>query len=572
MNTKTGKWQTDLRFYSNFHPDRVTADEKRVPRADVMRAVVGSRAGESDMGSGMDWGIARLGNWKDAQGLDLTPLALYPDVPAAGLSLVSPAYTRHHFPFDDNDAVTWDNMERDTTHCASVGESAPGKKDGGMWAIRMRTAPIHDGVKRDRVGCNSRWGAGMIHANCALKDVKDNILVHNCNSIGGSSGSPILHKDAKGNWHVVGVQHGGGVTDFGLLAPVCTEDTPANSNNNGPSVERFRYAPRFAVNVAVHRRPDNPAATAVFVIDGDANRVVYRTRAGSAPSYDSEFGFWRNLGSPIVVLAPPARLTTLTRIAACSADAKARPQIFVAAGRKMYTRSAGAGGAWSLWSSFDLPGAASNVLDIDASADADGRCRLFMVAKEGAFTRAKTSDTAWGAWSKVATGAFNRITTLRYDGVVWAALLDTAGDIWKTSLGKTGWTFPAKLPRAAEITGWRDIDMTWDEHGRGFLLAIPKSGGGNRLRFLPMYGDKAWADWRFFDTHLWAPGADPQDAPNLQTITASHWMEDKAGTTSPVIFATDDAGNIYFIEYARVGTPGWVLDWKSFYHERIVYK
>src|SRR5215475_11381384 len=78
VNTATGAWQSDLRFYPNFHPDRVAADAKRVPRGDVTRVVVGSRAGENVMGDGMDWGIARIDNWKDTAGLDLTPLALAP--------------------------------------------------------------------------------------------------------------------------------------------------------------------------------------------------------------------------------------------------------------------------------------------------------------------------------------------------------------------------------------------------------------------------------------------------------------------------------------------------------------
>ncbi|MFI5175511.1 MAG: trypsin-like serine peptidase, partial [Terriglobia bacterium] len=77
-DTSTGAWQTGLRFYPNFHPDRVVADEKHVPRGDVTHAVVGSRAGESVLGTGMDWGLARIDNWTDTTGLDLTPLALAP--------------------------------------------------------------------------------------------------------------------------------------------------------------------------------------------------------------------------------------------------------------------------------------------------------------------------------------------------------------------------------------------------------------------------------------------------------------------------------------------------------------
>jgi hypothetical protein len=568
--TDSGAWQPDLRFYPNFHPGRVVADAKRVPRGDVTRAVVGSRAGESVMGSGMDWGIARIDNWKDTAGLDLTPLALSPGVPAAGAALVNPAYTRHHFPYNDNDSVTWDNMERDTNYCGWVGESAPGKNDGGMWAITMRPAPILDGVQRDKVGCNSRWGAGMIHANCSLKDVKDDVLWHNCDTIGGSSGSPMMYKDANGKWSVVGVGHGGGTpatqkyNDFSQLVPVCADEALNLSDNVGPSVERFRYAPRFAANVAVHRRPDNASATAVFAVDSDLNRVVYRARSGSTPSYTDKFSFWQNLGGP------PFRGAKLTRIAACSAEASGKPQIFVVAGdSNIYTRSVLPDGSWGSWSTFGIPSTVTSVVDIDAASDASGRCQLFMVANGGnAFTRAKISDTTWGAWRKVAAGSYKRITALNYNGVLWATMIDTAGEIWRTSLGSRG--APTKLGRPPGVNAWRDIDMTWDEAARGFLLATPTSGG-NRLWFMPMYGSDPWSEWHFFETHLWAPGAARQDTPSMQSVTASRWMEDAAGTTSPVVFATDDKGNVYFIEYARVGTPGWVLDWKSFYHEKIVY-
>ncbi len=573
VNGATGAWQSDLRFYPNFHPDRVAANAKRVPRADVTRAVVGSRTGEKVMGNGMDWGIARVDNWKEIAGLDLTPLALSAGVPPVGTALVNPAYTRHHFPYNDNDSVTWDNMERDTKNCGWVGESAPGKNDGGMWAIRMRTAPIFDGARRDRTGCNSRWGAGMIHANCTLKQVKGDVVVHNCDTIGGSSGSPIIFRDAGGTWGVIGVGHGGGSAatrssnDFSQFAPVCTQDTPDHSDNTGPSVERFRYAPRFAANVAVHRRPDNASATAVFAVDDDLNRVVYRFRTGSTPAYSGNFSFWQGLGSP------PLRQGKLTRIAACSAEASGKPQIFVISGDpNIYTSSALPDGSWGSWSDFGIASTVTGVVDIHATSDATGRCRMFMVANDGsAFTRVKTSDSTWGAWSKVAAGSYRRITALNYDGVVWAAMIDSAGAIWMTSLGSGGWTSPTKLSHPPGVDAWRAIDMTWDEAARGFLLAIPTSGGG-RLWFMPMYGSKAWSEWRYFETHLWAPGAGPQDAPRMQSVTASRWMEDAAGTTSPVIFGTDDKGNVYFIEFARIGTPGWVLDWKSFYHERIPYK
>jgi hypothetical protein len=50
-------------------------------------------------------------------------------------------------------------------------------------------------------------------------------------------------------------------------------------------------------------------------------------------------------------------------------------------------------------------------------------------------------------------------------------------------------------------------------------------------------------------------------------------MEDAPGETSPVLFSTDDYGNVYFIEYSRSNPAGvgWVLDWKSFYSDTIAY-
>jgi hypothetical protein len=308
-------------------------------------------------------------------------------------------------------------------------------------------------------------------------------------------------------------------------------------------------------------------------VDSDLNRVLYRLRQGSPPTYTSEFTYWRSLGTP------PVRTAKLSRIAACSANAANLPQVFVVTNQQsIYTRSANALGQWSAWSSFGMPTAISNVVDLDAAADSNGRCLLFMVTNGGgAFVRAKTSHTTWGNWVAVAGGAYTSITALNYSGTVWAALLDTSGEIWRTSLGLSGWTTPVMLSRPAGINAWRDIDLTWDEAARGFMLAIPASWNGvtpgpaNTLWFTPLYGSLPWLEWRYFENHLWAPGAAAQNPPNLRTITASRWMEDPAGTTSPVIFGTDDKGNVYLVEYSRVGTPGWNLNWKSFYHEYIPY-
>lgn len=556
VNTSTGAWQTDLRFYPNFHPDRVAADEYHVPRGDVTHVVVGSRAGESVLGTGMDWGIARVENWRDTAGLDMRPLYLTGAYPPNGTPLMNPAYTRHHFPYNDNDADTWDNMSWDTTNCGWVGSN------GGMWAINMQTAPFYDGTNRDRTGCNSRWAAGMVHADCTVTNIVNDVVVHNCDTVGGSSGSPIMYQPTTGAWRVIGVTHGGGSTDFSQLVPVCTPDTPIG-DNVGASARRFRFAPRFAANVAVHRSPNNPSATALFAVDSDLNRVVYRYRNASSPTYTSQFEFWGSMGTPY-------RGAKLTKIAACSRDSSGDPQVFVIADDEIYTRAA-FNGVWSSWQDFGMPSASGGVVDIDASADANGRCMLFAAGKNGgAYTRTKSSEYKWGPWHTVAIGSFKAITALNYGGTIWAGLVDTAGDISLAKLGTAGWITPKKLSRPYSVSAWADVDMTWDEAARGFMLAIP-TNSGNKLWFMPLYGSNVGGGWYYFDTNLWAPNAAPQNAPNAQSITASRWMEDPPGTTSPVVFITDDFGNIYFVEYARVAPVGWNLKWKSFYHETIPY-
>lgn len=559
----TGAWQTGLRFYPNFHPSRVTTDAARVPRADVGRVVVGARV-SAGMGDRMDWGIARLQNWRDTAGLDLTPIALASVVPTIeNTQLVSPAYTRHHFPFNDNDAVTWDNMQWDTTHCGWV------DPDKGMWAITMRPAPLFNGVTRDTVGCNSRWGSGFIHADCGLRKLDNDLVIHNCDVVGGSSGSPILYKNSSGVWSAIGVTHGGGQTNFALRSgPTCTNYNRDDwaQMGNGPSVNRFREAPRFASNVAVHRRADNASATALYAVDSDRNVVVYRSRTGATPNYSSSFDFWKSLGSPVAG-------GRLSRIAACAQNG-ARPELLVTVNdNSIYSRAVSSAGTWGAWTNFGLPAGVTSVVDLDASTDANGWCQLFVVANNGnAYTRTKTSDTTWGSWVTLASGQFNKITALRYDGTLNAAMIDSAGDIWRMhKTGAAAWTVPVRMSKPSGVSAFRDIDMTWDEAGRGFMLALSSTFSGP-LDFVPMYGTEAWTGWRHFGTQLWAPEASSaQPAPTLRSLTASRWMEDAAGVTSPNIFATDNQGNIYFIEYQRVTTPGWVLNWKSFYHETIPY-
>jgi hypothetical protein len=577
VDTNTGKWQTNLRFYPRFHPDLVKSDPKHVPRGEVVRAIVGSRVAANSLNEGADWGIAKIDHWSDLGGMSLTPISLATGIPAPGAPLVNAAYTRHHFPFNDQSPPSWDDMGWDTTTCGWVPPS------GGMWAIRRHPAPLYDGVHEDQTGCNSRWIAGTIHANCSLKTNDHARLIHNCDSIGGSSGSPLFWKNYLGDWWVIGLTHGrldppppatDSANDFGLglpnhpelPTPTCAPDTPENADNVGPSVERFRDAPRFASSIAVGRSPYSASRTAVFAVDGDRNRLVWRHREGNVPSkYEGTFSYWLDF---------PTLVGPLTKVAACSVDPGGRPAVFVIVGGLIYSKysASAAPNPWGgIWNQVYPPTEGFQFLDLDALSLGANKCQLYAITAGMVLTRTIILGAGTGSWSLVKPGNFRTVSALRYADKTWLALVDAAGDLWRISSQGSGWSDPVKLPRPPGVTGWIDADMTWDEAARGFLVAIPK-GGGNLLWFLPMYGDKAWTEWRHFDTHLWAPWATtPQNAPTFETVTASRWMEDAAGVTSPVIFTTDNSGNVYFIEYTRVGPPRWVLDWKSFYHEKIPY-
>jgi hypothetical protein len=584
-----GTWQPNLRFYANFTPDYVTADPTHVPRANVGRAVVGSR---TDVGrAGNDWGIAALGNWIDASGLDLTPAALAPSVPTVGSPLVNPSYMRGHFPYNDKDAVTWDNMEWDNMEWDNMewdnrvpGEDVLGgcAPFGGMWAVVAKSAPLYDGVHRDQMWCNARWSWGYINGGCSLKSSVDDYVLDDCNATGGASGSPLFYQNGT-SWSVVGVTHGG-PHDFGVPKPVCTTATASSADNGGPSVNRFRDAPRFAYSVAVARRPDGAAATSVFAVDSDRNTVVMRSRSGSAPSHSSGFDWWTSLGSP--------HAGSLGKIAACE-QPNGRPQIFVFGpgghfGTNIYIRAVQATGDWGPWVSFGKPvhstglggmDIATGLSDMDTTYDAAGRCQLFLTDSTGhADTIMQSSDGVWGSWAPITSaGSFYRIAALRSGSILRVVMTDPSGQIWSTQSSGGVFSAPVKLPLPSGVLGWADLAMTLDASSRPLLVATPKNLGSTVL-YQYIFGTR-FQTWNAVNTQLYAPLSTNDDGspklvppPELVSLTAAAWQEDTDSNVSPVIFGTDDQGNIYFIEYQRVlSTPGWVTAWKSFYDAAIPY-
>jgi hypothetical protein len=398
-------------------------------------------------------------------------------------------------------------------------------------------------------------------------------VMNNCNTAGGSSGSPMLFRDPghANAWTVLGLVHGGGTNNWErntrpFDVPTCTSPyDPLRWDNGGPASVRFAAAPRFAANVAVHRDPGNVKSTAVFAVDSDTNQVVYRSRLGAQPTYTSPLSFWSSLGSPL-------RGASLSKLSVCSLDNTDKPHLFVIAnGNRIYARGSSSTGWNARWKSVPLPASVTTVVDLDTTTGVNGECMLVMAGGNGSVFSTSMKTGSAKPWVRVMTGLHHAVSAIHAGAEIWAATVDGAGEIWRTRLKGGVWSSPIRLPHPPGVGAWRDVDFTWDEFGRGFMLAIPEKGD-NRLHFIPTHGTDAWVGWGNFETRLWAPGvSNPAPVPRMLTITASRWMEDAPGVTSPVIFATDDSGNIYFIEFARVGTVGWNLNWKSFYHETIAY-
>jgi hypothetical protein len=555
----TGGLQTGLRFYPNYHPGRLkgfpygSVLDDEVPRADVTRVVLPTR---QDLGEeGNDWGIARVDNWRNTAGVDLTPIQLASINLKEFDRLEQPGYARHFLPVKPSHE--WDK------NCA-----------GGAWYVKRQRAPRIDGATEQQ-GCNSRWAAGQIRQNCWVRLHDKGRILHTCDATGGNSGSPIIHRTDAGHHRVVGITGGGGAgpsfndPNADNIKGISYDRNVLGNHTYAAPVERFMYAPRFASNVSVARRLDGSAATAVFGVDSDTNRVTYRARSGSNPSYSSEFMDWGYFGV--------AGTERPTRIASCNESSSSpRPRVFVIAGGKLYTRYP-TQKTFSYWESIGLPSGVSALADVDTTNDPSTRCQVFVVAKDGsAYTRQKVSDTAWSGWKLVASGKYRTITASKgSNGSLRAMMIDTTGRLFGSVESNGTWSSAVDQGIPNGLAKLVDADFGYDEYGQLRIYAYGGSDLYNRSV------ESRTRRWVAMATSLWAPRApdadkngtpDRQPAPQMLTITASRWMEDAPGTTSPAIFATDTTGNVFFIEFARGSSgSGWVTQWKSFYTRRIPY-
>ena len=344
----------------------------------------------------------------------------------------------------------------------------------------------------------------------------------------------------------------------------CGDQGPALDHlNAGPSAKRFQYAPRFAKNVAIARHVDGSARTAVFVIDSDNDLVVTRSRNGN--SVADGFSAFSSLGS----------ITSPRQIAAFI-QTNAKPQVVVTSeAGKLYTRAVSkSSDSWNGWTTIDLPAGVTEALDVDAAYDSEGNNQIFVVGDDGnLYTRGrinKEPDSAWKGWEKLtASGSIRKVTALRRaDGTEQAFLIDSAGGLatlWQMEAKpSSSWTAPGNFENPSK-SAIIDIDAAWTEDEQTWIFAVDEKGALWVRAMVSKDSSQGWGDWQPWATNLYAPSAkslQPQPE-GIVSLTASRWQEETGGDIVPVVFATDNKGNIYYTTHDRSG--GWSA-WRSFYH------
>ena len=344
----------------------------------------------------------------------------------------------------------------------------------------------------------------------------------------------------------------------------CGDQGPALDHlNAGPSAKRFQYAPRFAKNVAIARHVDGSARTAVFVIDSDNDLVVTRSRNGN--SVADGFSAFNSLGS----------ITSPRQIAAFI-QTNAKPQVVVTSeAGKLYTRAVSkSSDSWNGWTTIDLPAGVTEALDVDAAYDSEGNNQIFVVGDDGnLYTRGrinKEPDSAWKGWEKLtASGSIRKVTALRRaDGTEQAFLIDSAGGLatlWQMEAKpSSSWTAPGNFQNPSK-SAIIDIDAAWTEDEQTWIFAVDEKGALWVRAMVSKDPSQGWGDWQPWATNLYAPSAkslQPQPE-GIVSLTASRWQEETGGDIVPVVFATDNRGNIYHTTHDRSG--GWSA-WRSFYH------
>ena len=219
------------------------------------------------------------------------------------------------------------------------------------------------------------------------------------------------------------------------------------------------------------------------------------------------------------------------------------------------------------------PAGVTSIVDIDGLG-----AELYAVGSNGLAYRTRLNGETWDPWLELGGPGVRRITAVSdTEGIRHVVTLSASGAVTERVQDGKSWSNPFKPPVAVGgAKAMRDVDAVREASGRLHLFAVDSSGAPWNLVTARSYakpegsGQLGWGSWAPWDVHLYlppAPGAQvalvdtkPEAAkkygflqevigPRLDgvsTLTA-HYLPEKAvkGMASLVVFATDDAGNVY---------------------------
>jgi hypothetical protein len=156
--------------------------------------------------------------------------------------------------------------------------------------------------------------------------------------------------------------------------------------------------------------------------------------------------------------------------------------------------------------------------------------------------------------------------------------LDLSGALSKAAfnLSTLTWSSVTSVALPTGVSAFLDINSSINETGNPVLYAVTSSS--NYVYYTQETGGSAWA-WSVRSSYLWDGHLDDggietsRPSPGYLSIHASRWFEDPAGIYSPVLFTTDNHGEVYLLDYnhSDAGVNGWNIGWRPFYTDVIQY-
>lgn len=548
MEGDNSRYATDLWFYPNYNGSQLLP-----PRFRIERAVVGAHGETCCSYITSDWAIARL----DTPATGFPALSLWARTTSA-MDAVVAHYTRDKMLFGKNCVQPFSGCD-----CG-------GNLEAGETACVCAPPPYSD-----EYGCtagwkkahnNVWWQNGLVsHGRVRHDTSADYSIVTGVSGGGGASGSPHLVRDEGGAWRIIGVTHG------------------ANCNEiSGPWAGRFIEAPRFAASVAVASSPTAGNRTGVFVLDADTGRVLMRDRrAGSdlSGSVLQPFTYYQTVSD-----APDGS----TRLSAFKQPDTGWPSLITLTTSGNLFESAWNGQAWGAWQQLPAP-PAGRFLDLDAATDASGVPTLFAVsdtAAGGLYRIRRTAFSphpAWsGPWTQLASNTtdhtMHRVTAIRHhgDGLNQVWVLSANGRLQtlrETAAGSWTPVSDVSLPVLQYLETIVDLDAAWGTAQTAILTILTSRGQVWFREATTTQAHSEWSSWTLFPATV-DPGVPiNRSGVRLTSLNASRWQETGsiigAASIVPVVFATDNWGNVFqTTRRSHNGTLAW-SNWMPFYGKRI---